>query len=258
MEYGYKDAEAELDHFLCYVIDRNETDAFKGAKVTLKDQFLDEPKPVDVKDHVLLCNPVEKASSLDDEGKPKEGEPKNTPRHPLAHLVCYELVYDFRTARTVTNQIDKDGRRIKVVSAYALCAPSGKNKVTKEDPKPKTPEIPPEKDLDHFACYSPPPPETKEPPGKVVHLKDQFVDGNFNVKSPQLLCNPVDKTVKGEKGEREMKRHHPNAHLVCYSVSPVKKGPVKEQAVIHSQFENPALLKTARVEYLCVPSTKKA
>jgi hypothetical protein len=258
-EAGFKEVEAELDHFLCYFIDQKKTKAYAGTPAKLQDQFLTEPKPVNVGDHVVLCNPVEKKTTGSD------GKEQTTKRnHADAHLLCYQLTADdVPKTVTISNQFDTAEHKISTTVANMLCVPSGKTKITQENPEPEKPKSPEEKDLDHFACYSLV--DDHVDLKRKVHLEDQFVNDGFTVNTRRLLCNPVAKTVQDKEGlPKTTPRNHLDAHLVCYLLKdpnktkdPNKKKIGAEKVVIHNQLEDKAVIETQSVAYLCVPSTKK-
>lgn len=251
-ESGFKEVEAVLDHFQCYFIDQTKTEVYVGTQADLQDQFLTEPKPVKVGNHILLCNPVEKTIT------DSKGEKKITPRKHLdAHLMCYQLpTDDMRKTKLITNQFEPKEQKINTTFANLLCVPTGKTKITKDNPAPENPKIPEENDLDHFVCYMLA--DDHVDLKKRAHLEDQFVNDGFTVNSRRYLCNPVAKTVKAKDGKpKTTERHHPDAHLVCYLLKDPKKIMGVEKVVIHNQFESKAVIQTENLAYFCVPSTKK-
>ena len=253
--YSYEDAEKELDHFLCYRLDPEGGGKFAGSAVQLQDQFLPEPKPVRAGLRVLLCNPVKKI---------REGRPSKKTLHRDAHLVCYELtVFDPVKSVEIKNQLDPNGRPLLNVKSHWLCVPTGKAEITDKNPDPENPAIPKSEILDHFACYDSP--EPGPPLGVGVLLHDQFLNANFKANGKDtFVCNPVEKTAEVEGKPKIFPYHHKDAHLVCYSVLPdtededqLKAIKKHHKARIHNQFESKVDVETVKVEYLCVPSTKR-
>lgn len=232
----WKEQEEVLDHFLCYRIGGN---AIRNVK--LEDQFLIESKTIKTGDRLYLCNPVEKT----------KGKRKVERKRLNSHLVCYQIPSDTVDKKLlVTNQLVPDGAKLELKSARYLCLPSGKALNWKRgDPEPEIPT-----DLDHFKCYSPKT-TTGAKQTVTVHLKDQFVDADFDVslKDPDV-CNPVDKTLLNDNGKEEntAKRQHPDAHLVCYLLELTHQ----QTARIKNQFEG-VRVTTEAATRLCVPSVKQ-
>src|SRR5262249_35682427 len=83
-----------------------------------------------------------------------------------------------------------------------------------------------------------------------VHLTDQFTSPPkaFDIKSPKLLCNPVDKRGEGIK--------HTDRHLACYRVTPTIGEPVHSPLIVlyrNNQF-GPDRADTKKEDLLCLPS----
>ena len=97
--------------------------------------------------------------------------------------------------------------------------------------------------IDHFKCY-----DVKRKKFSIsATLSDQFETHKAKVMRPVSLCNPVS---KNNEGFRNTKRH-----LVCYAISPTKRGFKPTAIGIHNQFGDETVDVLAR-ETLCVPSTK--
>jgi|GEM_PF-3996148 len=249
--YGYPDAEKELDHFLCYTINDKESDSFdfnqkhSGSKVLFSDQFHKEQfVPIPILGRELLCNPA-----LKTHGNKKFDKYV----HEDAHLVCYRIAHlDGRLVR-IFNQFETDGSDLGELKSELLCLPSGKS----EDVK-KPPAEPRAEDLSHFLCYK----DTKPYAMKDARAKvgDQFIKkkAQFSLKERELHCNPADKEIQDrDERDHDFGRQHPDAHLVCYTITPeVKELPTAFKARIRNQFED-AVITTDKVKYLCVPSAKK-
>ena len=78
------DPEIALDHFLCYAVFPYRPTAFDGPQVILKDQFPIAPKPIQVGNSILLCNPARKE---------REDHTADI-KHTKTHLVCYSIPTD--------------------------------------------------------------------------------------------------------------------------------------------------------------------
>ena len=228
-----QDPQKVLDHFLCYGV--QSLSAYTGPPVVgLIDQFSNTPVGTKITARRLLCNPVIKSLP---------GQPAGKLIHPQAHLVCYQALSPSAPRKViVTNQFGKT--ELAVSNASMLCLPSSK---VVSRVKPKTPAPIPTA-LDHFKCYG------VEQVSKVVPhtvlLHDQFVETRGTSYQAVALCNPTQKTVKGQPPTKVL---YPYAHLVCYTIQlPEKDHPV----FFNDQFENAAL--TVRMaQLLCLPSLKQ-
>ena len=249
--YGYKDAEAELDHFLCYTIDDKESDKFdpgkkhKGGTVSVNDQFHKEFVAAPVSHRELLCNPTLKTHGRDNK--------HDKYVHEHAHLVCYRTTSFGGHLVRIFNQFEPSGSDPGELTSELLCLPTGKSKDLEQAPSPPPPE-----DLSHFLCYK----DAKPYPlkGADAKLADQFIakKAQFDLKTRELLCNPADKIVKiPDEPDKRYPKQHDQAHLVCYTIDPaVKELPTAFKVRINNQFED-ARIQTDKAKYLCVPSAKK-
>lgn len=230
---GFEEAEAVLDHFLCYLFP-GDAPALEGVR--LKDQFVKEPAAVTVKDRNYLCTPADK-----DESRRK---------HPGAHLVCY-LIEDRVKPPSVRvgNQLHPN-QLLLLAKAELICVPSGKEEVKDGTPPGSTPPKIPE-DLDHFKCYvhvdNPPPPRLH----KAHTFRDQFNTYELEDFQAKYVCNPVTKHRPGKPTRRVL---HERAHLVCYTVRPQIPNKTARMA---NQFEADATARVAHLELACIPSTKR-
>lgn len=110
-------ADLDLNHFWCYPVDGRSV----NQRVTLDDQFTDQPVDARVERPRLFCNPVAKFSTT---GALLAGIVDTE-----AHLLCYEIKLPQRTRGghtiNIRNQFETD--TFNVTSAELLCVPSAKN-----------------------------------------------------------------------------------------------------------------------------------
>ncbi len=217
------DAPLPLDHFWCY----QTTGQPVNEVVDTQDQFnVGGLVPIQVGAPIRFCNPVKKTHS----GKVFKI------KDPDAHLILYEtgVAADLLVKVDVKNQFGNP-QRLKVFGpAIRLAVPTQK----------EGHEFP--QDLDHFKCYK----VKGGPIDSVVGLKDQFQQVQaVNVGRAVLLCNPTRKIHNAQPFEVK----HPEAHLVCYKVTPVQftiiRGTQNQFRQEQLQVQNPDLL--------CAPSRKQ-
>ncbi|PYM11966.1 MAG: hypothetical protein DMD81_25420 [Candidatus Rokuibacteriota bacterium] len=239
-----------LDHFKCYrIVEGTPANDF----VQLHDQFdvtadgVVQFEHVFVRDPVLFCNPVKKATSTG-QVTPIVNEDN--------HLKMYFIAPTTAQTRTVlvTNQFTGTAITPLVVFQPLILAV----------PTQKRPHGPPER-LDHFKCHLVDGKSVDLP----VALADQFDTERVFVGRPLLLCNPTVKihgqTIAGTDRDPALqdnviKPGNPDAHLVCYRVvSPPTTAPTATptRAVqVINQFDK-EIIKVADPILLCVPSRKQ-
>ena len=218
-----------LDHFKCYEVDPEQP---VNTPVDLKDQFHLEPGVL-VMHAALLCNPVEKTH---------DGQVFK-PRNPQDHLVCYRIPEDEFSARVVaTNQFGKE--TLDIDSASLLCVPS--QKFTDDGP-------PRSAGLDHFKCYRV---GQDDPVGETVFLRDQFGQGNADVRVATEFCNPVEKTHHDPNGTSTVTPiQDQGAHLKLYQIT--ADTPFEQrQVIVSNQFGDVQLLGVIEPLFLAVPTHK--
>jgi len=233
-----------LDHFLCY-----DSAAVAGTKpifkvpagITLLNQFSSTQFRAKWGAIDLHCNPTLKVV-------PGAQFP---PVSPSWHLMCYLVAGHQSPAKhivTVSNQFGT--ANLQTGQANQFCLPSLKSlKTPPVFTPPGTAEITP----DHLTCYPvrPSGPKVFKPPSSVM-VKDQF-SANLvpvTVGPPQELCVPTQKMIKGAvKGPIA----HPDAHLLCFQVSPT---PVLSPIWDRNQFGT-GELSVKQTRLLCLPSLKK-
>lgn len=217
------DAPLPLNHFWCYQVASSQP---VNEKVKLQDQFSSRPRRALVNDPNRLCNPVRK----------KHGDKTTEILNPRDHLVVYNIGKhdgDPKRAVQVRNQFG--------VAQLAVYFPAEVLMV----PSRKLPHRKP-RDTDHFKCYY----VQGQPENETVGLRDQFQETPATVVlQPVWLCNPVRKYHKDKWTEIR----YPEAHLVCYALSP--KDFTKIVTTIN-QFRREELT-VLYSDLLCVPSRKK-
>lgn len=214
-------AALPLDHFWCY---HTASTAVKEA-VQLKDQFHTALIQVQVGKPKIFCNPARK----------KHGDNTFRIKNPDAHLLMYQI--GVAAAQTLTIQVKNQfgEKRLKVYEpATYLAVP------TKKD-QHNAPQ-----NLDHFQCYQVKGAAINE----TVGLQDQFnKNAAIIVGRPVLLCNPTLKV----HGNNQFPPEHPEAHLVCYKVTPLDFSRPIDTV---NQFRAEQL-KITNPFMLCAPSRKK-
>ncbi len=94
------------------------------------------------------------------------------------------------------------------------------------------------------------------PKGVQASIADQFESGNYDVKKPVRMCNPVDKNGEGILD--------PDTHQKGYQIKAVKGAPkhVKQRVTIQNQFTDQfsadglQVVETIKEDFLLVPSGK--
>jgi len=106
--------------------------------------------------------------------------------------------------------------------------------------------------VDHFKCYEVEVLDDQRLFNRVF-LEDQFVNREYVVREPKMLCNPVEKQVINADGTIEITPiQNPENHLMCYEI----KNKLKTTNIrTHDQF-GPETLDVKRIKELCVPSSK--
>jgi hypothetical protein len=179
-----------LDHFLCYHVTAK---GFQPPTNVLLQNWL-QPTPFAPTFGAVTthCNPADKQVTVNGVVKTYKVV------HPLAHLLCWKIAYQFG-ARPVylVNQFGK-GVMMTTGGPTSLCLPSWKKRA---GPPNQTPTAP--ASLDHFACY--PLAVAAKPvftlPG-VVRVADEFSNFKYQsvkINQPNLLCIPTTKIDKGVK-----------------------------------------------------------
>jgi hypothetical protein len=176
--------------------------------------------------------------------KQRPGRDVEPIERPDEHLKCYSLTGTIRQNRTVhvSNQFGENVE-LFVKEANRLCAPALKS----EEPIP--PDAEPE-DTQHYKCY-----RVEERPRfseDGVILEDQFREQVVDVRSAELLCNPVEKR---RTGEEPVPPPRPDEHLVCYDFTERVPFPARN-VFTRDQFGDQSL-RALDPDLLCVPSTKE-
>jgi FtsP/CotA-like multicopper oxidase with cupredoxin domain len=218
-----------VDQFKCYTVTPTSATAHG---VTLTDQF--GKRATRTGSRQSLCNPVSRNDSKI--------------LHSAAHLACYATrdKPGFRTRRVrVMNGFGT--RVLSVLRPVSLCVPSRK-RLLKPGGTTRRPVGPdPQKVLDHFRCYA----VTKGSATRTIRTRDQFGGRTTKVVQVTRLCNPVRKL----RNRKTTPVRRPREHLVCYSITERKPGPVR-RVIIRNQFET-RRLSAVRIQTLCLPSLKQ-
>jgi len=145
---------------------------------------------------------------------------------------------------------------VNATMAKLLLVPSLKSEDGPIDLDPTVPFT-----VNHFKCYKAKIDDTApiqfEP--RVVSLKDQFLDKDFLVIKPTLLCNPVIKTVNNADGTSVTTPiEDEDNHLMCYKVKELVKQPNldKNDKVWTNNQLAPDVFDKLKVKELCLPSEK--
>jgi hypothetical protein len=117
------------------------------------------------------------------------------------------------------------------------------------------PALPQLGDLDHFLCY-PVNVGTQRytPEIQQVEVRDQFLPLYLPVRvgEPDMLCNPVTKTVKGAP---PTPRKRPGLHLFCYAIT--HQASAQYGFKYDNQFQEAATAIADPMKQLCLPSHKQ-
>jgi len=238
----------EDDHYLAYQVKEvKKTPQFKDLKVNvdLKDQFDKDAQTYKVKKPVRLYNPVEKTIGgvvfgINDKSTHYVGYQIRGPHTPVTNII-------------VENQFGTI--TVDTTKGVLLLVPSLKNPDTIVDPTLSFPDT-----VNHFKCYKVKVTKgTPEFEQREVSLKDQFLDKNFLVIKPTLLCNPVEKTVVDADGNSVTTPIvDEDNHLMCYKVKELVKQPKldkKDKVWTNNQLA-PDVFNKLKVKELCLPSEK--
>jgi hypothetical protein len=218
---GGAEAQAPLDHFLCY-----KTRVKQTIGVTLADQF--DTGTYEGKVAKLLCTPADKnGEGIFDSATHLEGYTITGPhvRQSLVTVVNQFGSFLFDTKRTAT-----------------LFVPTAKS-LTGSPPPPDGSE-----QVDHYRCVKARISKgtTPFPKGLTVVAADQFGVRELTLRKPSTLCVPTDKNGEGIKNAAN--------HLLCYKVKPAAK--IRVTGVqVNNQFGAQVLDLKTEAE-LCVPSLK--
>ena len=216
------------DHYLGYEAKTTKkTPKFSKETVTLDDQF--EQGTYKVEKTVRLYNPVDK----NNEGITDE----------ITHLKGYKIK-PFKDSVTVIQSSDSG---IEVSNQFGTLVVGTIKSELLLVPAAKDPDNPVDKltstSVDHYKCYKIKVIADSQSRDQ-VSLEDQFVNKEFNVGKPTMLCNPVDKNDEGIINS--------DNHLMCYEI----KDKFKKTGIhTHDQF-GAEQLDTKKIKELCVPSEK--
>jgi hypothetical protein len=226
-DYG---VERVPQHFTGYETNTG-TPRFPSETLTLVDQFGTET--VRRAEPRLLLTPT---------SKQRPGGPPEPIQRPDEHLKCYSLTGTIRQERTVRVSNQFGASELFVKEANRLCAPALKS----TDPIP--PGAEPE-DTQHYKCYRVD--ETPRFSEDGVLLEDQFRAQVVDVRSAELLCNPVEKR---RTGHPPVPPPRPDEHLVCYDLT--ERTPFTALNVFTRDQFGDQSLRVIDPDLLCVPSTK--
>src|SRR5215475_13715188 len=167
----------KLDHFWCYIISQEET-ANPATTATLTDQF--QTAMVSIGTPLQFCNPVTKTIGTEVTPIVNEND----------HLTMYNLqnAAPLPTAQTLTATNQFGSQQLTVDKATTIMVPTQKLLENLRFPTR----------LDHFLCY----PVTAASIAQTVSLIDQFQTEDVTLEKPVLFCNPVEKTIAGQKTTR--------------------------------------------------------
>lgn len=214
--------ESAADHFLGYEAKTTKkTPKFQKVTVDLNDQF--EQETYKVEKTTMFFTPVDKnGEGIADPDTHLKGYKIKGPHTPVSNIV-------------VTNQFGE--LLLNTVKVELLLVPTFKD-LNADIPEPLMASS-----VDHFKCYKVKVLDDQRSFNQVT-LVDQFVNKEFTVGKPKMLCNPVDKNGEGINNE--------DNHLMCYDVKDKFK---KTNIHTHDQF-GPETLDTKKIKQLCVPSEK--
>jgi len=251
--------ERVLNHFKCWTA----TEAEPANRIAyLQDQFdTGGPAPsfetVRVEEPKVFCNAARKIHGANSAGI-------NDADH---HLTCYGIEpLDVFLPKLVDVVNQFGSASLEVLRPLGLCVPT--QKLLVDGAKPDIGGGSP-RNLDHFKCYEV---TVGQPLDEQVEIQDQF-DRLFGanhfedvlVLEPVLVCNPTKKAVfrgftspalTSSSGRLEVTPvRHPNAHLVCYRITPPES--LGASVVFRNQFGPEQQLVALASEMLCVPSLKR-
>ena len=216
----------KLDHFWCYIISQEQT-TDPNTAATLTDQF--QTATVSIGTPLQFCNPVQKTIGTD-----------VTPIVDVNdHLTMYNLQNPapLPTAQTLTATNQFGSTQLTVDKATTIMVPTQKLLENLRFPTR----------LDHFLCY----PVTAASIAQTVSLIDQFQTEDVTLEKPVLFCNPVQKTILGQKTSRIQ---NPSAHLLCYNIR-LPQSTTPRQVPMKNQIEADTFTVTT-TQMVCAPSTK--
>jgi len=216
----------KLDHFWCYIISQEET-ADPNTPATLTDQF--QTAMVSIGTPLQFCNPVTKTIGTEVTPIVNEND----------HLTMYNLqnAAPLPTAQTLTATNQFGSTQLTVDKATTLMVPTQKLLENLRFPTR----------LDHFLCYQVTGPSIAQP----VSLTDQFQTEDVTLEKPVLFCNPVEKSIVGQKTTRIQ---NPSAHLLCYNIR-LPQSTTSRQVPMQNQIEADTFTVTT-TQMVCAPSTK--
>src|SRR5262249_49340173 len=173
------------------------------------DQF--QTVTVSIGTPLQFCNPVQKTIGTE-----------VTPIVDLNdHLTMYNLLNaaPLPTAQTLTATNQFGAQQFTVDKATTLMVPTQKLLENLRFPTR----------LDHFLCYQ----VTGPSVAQAVSLQDQFQTEDVTVEKPALFCNPVEKSIPGQKTTRIQ---NSKAHLLCYNIR-LPQSTTPRQAAMQNQLE---------------------
>jgi len=246
---------SSISHFTCYLASApSATSApppFTPTPVILQNQFAPTGFYTNVGAVIEHCNPVRKTINS------ASGQTITPIVNPNDHLLCFALSKPpTQPSYTViaTNQFGTG--ELTTGKPVTLCLPTWKN-------QPNIQALIQPPGLDHYVCYqasytksaagtSNP---TFTPPAGMT-LQDQFMPAPVpaTIGTPNLLCLPTVKIVQPAAAVPGLQ--NPQAHLVCFPVTPVKvKVTPPAQVTDQNQFGYGSV-DIKKLFELCVPSYK--